>query len=100
MSMIECQIVLVEYNQRMRRCFDQAWKLMLIAIALSIVAAPAMGESDSKKERAEDACVTAAMGDYRKANNAFAQQTGTVMSVETTVAPGRVLPTVRAMQLR
>ena len=62
---------------------------MLMAIALSILAAPAMAQSDSKKERAEDACVTATMSDYRKANNALVQ-TGTVMSVETTIAQRRL----------
>ncbi len=74
----------------MKRWFDQAPNLMLMAIALSILAAPAMAESDSKNERAEDACVTATMSDYRKANNALVQQTGTVMSVETTIAQRRL----------
>ena len=74
----------------MRRWFDQAPNLMLMAIALSILAAPAMTESNSKNERAEDACVTATMSDYRKANNALVQQTGTVMSVETTIAQRRL----------
>jgi hypothetical protein len=40
-----------------------------------------LAESDSKKERAEDACVSAAKSDYLKANNALVQQTATVMSV-------------------
>ena len=62
----------------------------MIAIALSILAAPAMAESDSKKEGAEDACVTAAMSDYLKANKALVQQTATVMSVETTISQRRL----------
>ena len=70
--------------------FDRARHTVLIAIAIPILASPAMAESDSKKERTEDACATAAMSDYLKANNALVQQTATVMSVETTIAQRRL----------
>ena len=63
---------------------------MLMAITLSALATPAMAESDSKKERTEDACATAAMTDYVKANDALMQQTATVMSVEATIAQRRL----------
>ena len=74
----------------MTRRFDRAWDLMLMAITLSALATPAMGESDSKKERTEDACATAAMTDYVKANDALLQETATVMSVEATIAQRRL----------
>ena len=77
-------------REKMTPHFDQAWNAVLMAIALSIFATPAMAEGDFKKERAEDACVTAAMSDYLKANNALVQQTATVMSVETTIAQRRL----------
>src|SRR4029077_18594647 len=69
--------------------FDHTWNLMLMAITLSALATPAMAESDSKKEQTE-ACSTAAMTDYGKANDALAQQTATVMSVEATIAQRRL----------
>jgi hypothetical protein len=83
-------LVTTSDREKMTPRFDQAWNAVMIAIALSILAAPAMAESDSKKERADDACVTAAMSDYLKANNALVQQTATVMSVETTIAQRRL----------
>jgi hypothetical protein len=63
---------------------------MLMAITLSALAIPAMAESDSKKERTDDACATTAMTDYVKANDALVQQTATVMSVEATIAERRL----------
>jgi hypothetical protein len=74
----------------MTRRFNQAWDLMLMAITLSALATLAKAESESKKERTEDACVTAAMTDYVKANDALVQQTATVMSVEATIAQRRL----------
>jgi hypothetical protein len=56
----------------------------------SALATLAKAESESKKERTEDACVTAAMTDYVKANDALVQQTATVMSVEATIAQRRL----------
>ena len=75
--------------EKMTRRFDQTWNLMLMAITLSALATPAMTESDSKKEQTED-CVTAAMTDYAKANDALVQQTAAVMSVEATIAQRRL----------
>ena len=77
-------------SEKMTLRFDQAWNLVLMAIALLALATPARAESDSKKDRAEDACTAAAMSDYVKANNALVQQTATVMSVETTIAQRRL----------
>jgi hypothetical protein len=74
----------------MTRRFDQAWDLMLMAMTLSALATPAVAESDSKKERTEDACAAAAMTDYVKANDALVQQTATVMFVEATIAQRRL----------
>ena len=76
--------------EKMTRRFDQAWDLMLMAMTLSALATPAVAESDSKKERTEDACAAAAMTDYVKANDALVQQTATVMSVEATIAQRRL----------
>ena len=76
--------------QKMTQRFDQTWNLMMMAITLSALATPTMAESDSKKERVEDACVTAAMTDYVKANDALVQQTATVMSVDATIAQRRL----------
>jgi hypothetical protein len=74
----------------MTRRFDQAWDLMLMAMTLSALGTPAMAESDSKKERTEDACAAAALTEYVKANDALVQQTATVMSVEATIAQRRL----------
>jgi hypothetical protein len=87
---VACSRVKLPLVEKMTRRFNHAWDLMLMAITLSALATLAKAESESKKERTEDACVTAAMTDYVKTNDALVQQTATVMSVEATIAQRRL----------
>jgi hypothetical protein len=79
----------------MTRRFDQAWDLMLMAMTLSALGTPAMAESDSKKERTEDACAAAAITEYVKANDALVQQTATVSGLMGPYGRAKWSPAVR-----
>ena len=83
------------FEQPIARCIFRQVEVVCIswvAQQWTFVVAPSelVAESDSKKERVEDACVTAAMTDYVKANDALVQQTATVMSVDATIAQRRL----------